>query len=222
MKGFWRGRVGDSYMRKNKNRCPKALLLLLLVLGLTACQTNKSDGEGSADDIQIIVVEALGNMDAIISQSSLEEESLKDTPWISSKVDVEGLDGPVSMNVVREYMNTYRYYTGDELTNTPEDFVSLVNDEDEEVFQSFEDYLKWLGNNGYAKVNMYRDNVRSAYRAYQANEGSNFNDKELGDLSAQDNYDLAIWAKDNPDAGEGLEERDKENFENLVKSFESN
>ncbi len=222
MKGFWRGRVGDSYMRKNKNRCPKALLLLLLVLGLTACQTNKSDGEGSVDDIQDIVTKTLERMDAIISQSSLEEESLKDTPWISSKVDVEGLDGPVSMNVVREYMNTYRYYTGDELTNTPEDFVSLVNDEDEEVFQSFEDYLKWLGNNGYAKVNMYRDNVRSAYRAYQANEGSNFNDKELGDLSAQDNYDLAIWAKDNPDAGEGLEERDKENFENLVKSFESN
>lgn len=121
-----------------------------------------------------------------------------------------------------EYMDVYRYYTGKELDYLPSDFIALINEDNEEVYQSFEDFIRWTWDNGSAKKKMYMDGTRSAYLANYEVEGSRFNDKELPQMTANDFYQLALWAQENPHAGDQLEEEDKYAYQVLIEAYMSN
>lgn len=204
---------------------PKVFLGLLLILSLAACQNednNESESNKELNDMENSIIKLLDDMDAVIAPSNLENASLEESPWIKSRVDVDGLDGPVSLDVVEDYLNAYRYYRGEQLDHEATDLVALVNEENQEVYDSFEDFFQWVRDNGNSKKKIYRDGTTSAYLAYLEKEGEAFVGKELPQLDAQDRYDLALWAQENPQAGDALEENDKTNYQTLLDLYNSN
>lgn len=212
-------------MKSRRNLLLSVFLLLFLGVSMVACQKdsgNESESTEELSEMKNTVVKLVEYMDAKIAPSNVENESFKDSPWIQSKVDVEGLDRPVSLDVVENYMNAYRYYTGKELDYLPSDFIALINEDNEEVYQYFEDFIRWTWDNGSAKKKMYMDGTRSAYLANYEVEGSRFNDKELPQMTANDFYQLALWAQENPHAGDQLEEEDKYAYQVLIEAYMSN
>lgn len=93
--------------------------------------------------------------------------------------------------------------------------VSLLENPNEPADPSFDRLDKWLGDNGQAKVSIYRNGVRAAYKAYERSEQAKYADKDLAALTANERLDLAQWELDNPDAGAFLDENEKKDYELL-------
>ncbi len=205
-------------------RFPRIFLLAFLVLNLAACDTSKATRSitGQLSDLQESVERYVDFMDGFIAPSSLADESLQESPWISSKVKVDSLDRFVSLDWIDSYLNAYRYYTGQELAKEASDLVGLLDQDNEDTYSAFEDFFKWLMNNGPAKRSIYVRGTMSAYLAYKELHDEDFKNKELPQLEALDHYELALWAVENPEAGGQLEEDEKTHFEALIRMYRSN
>lgn len=196
-----------------------AVFFLALIIAVSLIMSNLNQAQEENDNGQISVTRILKHMGAIITPASLEDERLQDTPWIQSGIEVEGIEGAVSLNVIENYFNVYRFYTGRTFDKEATDLVNMVNDYDQEEYDSYELYFYWLFNNAAIKKDSYRDGVNAAYLAYRKIEGQDFLDKELGQLTAAERYQLANWAIEHPEAADVLPESQKENYQILLRDY---
>lgn len=164
------------------------------------------------------VNKTLEKMDAIISESSLEDESLKDTPWIQNKQEVPSIEQYVSLHVIDSYMNAYQFNTGNSDDLSPTDFLVLLEDQtsDDALSESYSNFISWVLDNGRSKYDIYWNGSRAAYSAFEILEGKSYQDKAPADLTAEDEQQLALWAIDHPEAKDKLEAKDSDHYQNLL------
>lgn len=211
-------------MRKTTNRFAQTILALLLAVLLIGCETTKPQEhseDATLSERQAQVVEALEYMDALISPSTLEDPLFQGTPFVTSRVEVTGLERPVSVDWVDGYLNAYRFFSGKELDYTGSDLVHVLRQDDERVYNAFVDYFRWLHNGGNTKRSVYSDGIRAAYKAYRSLEGKDYQDKKLSFLNAKEDYELALWAQAHPGAADELDEEDKTDFQTLLKLYQN-
>lgn len=85
---------------------------------------------------------------------------------------------------------------------------------------------KWLGPCGVcgvaAKIQLIVMVVfLSAYHAYREVEKEPFDQTQLADLTAAQEYELALWAKDHPDAKQYLDQKEQSHFSTLIEAYQS-
>ncbi len=193
-------------------------LLLVLALSLSACSKKPDDALSvkPLTEMQQKALDTLAAMDALISEANLADVSLKDAPWITNSVRSKAVDKQVSLDNAQNYINAYRYYTGDEAALDAKQLLNLLDDPNDSADPAFDRLDKWLRDNGKAKVSIYQDGLRAAYQAYEQNEQKKYADKELPALAAEERFDLAQWATSNPEAGASLDESDRKDYERLL------
>lgn len=176
------------------------MLILVLVFSLFAsgCETKKKREEIARAEYIEEYLKELGRMNAIINADVPSEDDYK-MKWFRDTVLLPDGETTVSLYEMDSRIYAYNIIENKNLSLTGEQIVSLYSYPDEAIQTEFDSFCNWFSQNGTTKYRSYYDGLIAGCRLYKDQTGEQFADKDFNEFTAQEEFELAQWIKENPD-----------------------
>ena len=182
-------------------------------LAMCSCQiSNNENIETKSEDYTTEFIKKLNRMDVLIDNpkdssetTNDENQEYKSSNWYVDHMILPDNKTIVSMYLVKVKTHLYNLVTEGDLVLNEYDLTDLYLNKSPKQ-NEFEDFYNWYlfgtqsdSENGYQKYNYYYKGIAIGYRLYRDINGSNFKDKEIKYLTAEESFELEQWIKENPD-----------------------
>ena len=183
-------------------KCKKWMQLVAVVLVFSLFLSGCATEDTSAEDIRAEYVEDylkhLKRMNAIVNVDAIPE-GYESYNWFRDTVLLPDGETTVSLYAMDSRIYAYNIIENGNLSLTAEQIVSLYSSADEAIQSEFDAFCVWFLQNGGSKYTDYYEGLIEGCCLYEDQTGELFAGKDFNEFTAQEEWELAQWIKENPD-----------------------
>ncbi len=183
-----------------------SIVIMVLCLALCSCQiSNNEKAETASEDYVAQYIKKLDRMEVIIKNPDTLKPEYKDSSWYQEHMILPDNKTMVSLNEIKLKTHLYNLTTESNLVLNEYDLTDLYLNKSSKQ-EKFESFYNWYVfgtemdiKTGSSKYEKYYRGIALGHKSYRDMNGSNFKDKKIKYLTAEESFELEQWIKENPD-----------------------